>query len=292
MTTDHPSSIAEALDAGIALADPTHLEIDETAPLHTFVVPQGATVQVVDVRPLLDQHALHPRRKMGLFVVRDPQSFCDYLAKHGVPWSEVWADPTRHQIVGVIDAHESHEVPAPEGSPIGYGQAGHGDHRVTLQMSMSAQWKAWLSHNGELMDRDDFAEFIEFNAADVIDPDSATMLEIAQGFHATTSANFKNAQRLSSGQVSLQYEETIDARAGEKGDLEIPTTFTIEVPVFDGGDTTTLDVRFRYRLRGGVLKVGYTLVDRPGDVQRGMFNTAAEEIERIITQPMFLGTPA
>lgn len=290
--TDELTETAAAVAAGMAMAEPVQLDVSEDAPLHVIMRPAGAVAEVIDVRPIMDKFAPHPRRKTGTFTVLDARSFTDYMAKHGLLSSEVWADPDHLKVVGVIDAHDFHDILAPDAPPIGPGEAGHGEHRVVLSLVSSAQWKAWIDSDGDLMARDDFAEFIETNAADVIDPDSATMLEIAQGFHATVSADVKNVQRLTSGQLAVRYEETIDARAGEAGELEIPTRFTIEIPVFTGGASTALDVRLRYRLRAGSLRIGYKLVDRAGDIQRAMFNDTAAAIAQTVTQPVFLGTSA
>lgn len=281
---DQTTETAVAVTAGMMLAEPVRLEIDEYAPLHTVLVPAGATLQILDARPLIEQYALNPRRKTGAFTVYDAPSFIDYLAKHGVPNSEVWANPDEKTMTGVINAHDlaSDDMP---------GMAGHGDHRVVLKLVQSHQWKAWVAHDGKMMARDDFAEFIEDNAVDVVSPDSATMLEIAQGIHATMSAEFKNAQRLSTGEVSLQYEETINATAGHKGGLEIPTSFLIEIPVFVGSAPVTVSVRFRYRLRGGNLTVGYKL-ERPYDIIRAAFEDTADTIQVNVAQPVFLGVTA
>lgn len=280
---------AAAVLAGMQLGVPRPLEHSEDgSPLVGVLVPRGADFRTVDLRPLIDAHADHPRRKTGTFTVYDAVSFTSYLDKHGLSTSEVWADPDGCTLTGVIDAHHDHEIPAPGGSPVGPGLAGHGEHRVVLRLVKSHEWKAWLEHDGKMMPRDDFAEFIEQNAVDVIDPDPATMLEIAQGIHATMSSEFKNAQRLTSGEVTLQYEETINASAGHKGELEIPARFTIQIPVFVGSAPVAIDVRFRYRLRAGNLTVGYKL-ERPHDVIQRAFNDTAETIEQSIVQPVFLG---
>jgi uncharacterized protein YfdQ (DUF2303 family) len=271
-----------AIDAGIALAEP-HQVADG---LHTIVVPAGASVKEIDVKAFEDKYADKPRRKTGTVHVQSAASFVEYLAKHGLNASEVWADPARKGLVGVINAHSGSDTSLDE------GDAGHGDHRILLELVPTPEWTAWLAHDKKWMDQQAFAEHLEDNAADVVVPDAATMLEIAQTFHATTGTVFKSAQRLHSGEVTLNYEESTGARAGEKGDLEIPTEFTLAIKPFAGQeDAAEVIARFRYRIRGGQLSLSYALV-RPEDHARAVFDDIVADVDANISQPVYVGRPA
>ena len=277
-----PTETADAIDAGIAIAEP-----HEVAPgLHTILVPAGASVREVDVKAFEDRYRDYPRRKTGTVHVQSDDSFVAYLAKHGLVATEVWADPARKQLVGVINAHAESDTGLDEGT------AGHGDHQVSLELIHSPEWLAWTQHDKKWMDQQAFAEHLEDNAADVTTPDAATMLEIAQTFHATTGTLFKSAQRLHSGEVTLNYEESTGARAGEKGDLEIPTQFVLSIKPYAGQeDVAEVVARFRYRIRQGQLSLSYALV-RPEDHALAVFTGIVASVNDSISQPVYTGRPA
>jgi uncharacterized protein YfdQ (DUF2303 family) len=256
--SEHLSDVDAAISAGVALAGPQ--PIDEHNGVFTQVVPAGATLQTIDVRDIEAKHAAHPERKTGTVFVQDATSFIDYIAKHAGAQTEIWADLTRLQLVGVINAHDYATVGGSTES-VTVGKPGHGDHRVVLELNHSRAWKTWTDRDKKFLDQQAFAEHLEDNAVDIVTPDAATMLEISQTLVGATAVDWKNAVRLDNGQVSFRYEETATARAGEAGDLEIPLTFEISIPAFDGAEEIGLTARFRYRLRNGQLALSYALLN-------------------------------
>ncbi len=281
---DTSTSTAAAVIAGIEIAGP--MPIGDNDRFFTQLIPAGAKVKTFDLEDLEQKLAPHPRRKTGTVHVQDATSFIGYLAKHGLPESEVYADLARMGLVGVLNAHQ--EAVYDEAAP---NLAGHGDHRVVLELVTTDAWKAWVGNDKQKMNQQQFAEFIEDRANDVVDPDAATMLEIAQSLIATTGTDFKSAHRLTDGQVKFKYEETTQARAGEAGDIEIPGQFTVAVAPFEGSPPVELIARFRYRLSSAGLAVFYALRN-PQDVAREAFEAYVDTVEDSILQPLFKGRPA
>ena len=283
LVSETHNSTAAAVVAGIELAGPNPL--GDADRFFTQLVPAGAKVETFDLEALEDQLAERPRRKKGTVHVQDATSFIGYLAKHGLPESEVYADLSRMKLVGVINAHQ--EAVYDEADP---HQAGHGDHRVSLELIPTDAWKAWTGKDKTPMRQQEFAEFIEDRANDVVDPDAATMLEIAQSLIATTGVDFKSAHRLADGQGKFQYEETTQARAGHSGDIEIPGSFAISIAPFEGCPPVDLVARFRYRTGSAGLTLFYALRN-PGDVARESFEAYVDTVEESIVQPLFKGRP-
>lgn len=276
------NEVTAAIAAGMALAEPVQVADG----LAAVVVPSGGELFKVDLNAHLDKYAYFPRRKTGTVHVQDSESFVAYVAKHGLAESEVFADPARRALVGVINAHS-----AADQENNSEAVAGHGDHRVALELIHSPEWKVWLAKDKQWMDQQAFAEHLEDNAADITVPDAATMLEIAQTFHASTDSEFKSASRLHSGEVTLNYVETIGASAGQKGEMEIPTEFTITLAPYAGqSDRCDMTARFRYRIRQGTLTLSYALV-RPEDHARDVFTAIVDDVRGGITQPVFVGRP-
>lgn len=281
MTTDN--NIQAAIAAGIALGEPRIVGPG----LSVVVVPDGGRLVEVDTNAHEDKYSAHPRRKTGTVHVQDAPSFVDYITKHGLSATEVWADTARHQLVGVINAHEESDgqlVP---------GDAGHGDHRVVLELTATPAWKAWTGRDKQWMGQAEFAEHIEDNVLDVVTPDGATMLEIAQSFHATTGVTFKSATRLHSGEAQLMYEENTGASAGHKGDLEIPTRFSLAVQPYCGqGELAGIEARFRYRIRSGELLLSYAL-SQPDVILRNLFDEIVNTVRDGVGEDrVFHGRPS
>lgn len=257
---------------------------------HVVTRPDGQAPHVIDIDALeldfdkkYEKDSPHPIRKTGTVYVQDADSFIDYIEKHGLPESEVYADLGSMKLVGVINAH-AESVDGDE------QYAGHGDHRVVLELVQTDAWKAWIGRDKKPQSQEQFAEHLEDRANDVITPDAATMLEIASSLIATTGVDFKSAVRLSDGQVQIRYEETATARAGENGDLEIPQVFTIAVAPFEGSIPVELQARFRYRIGSGNLTLFYALLN-PNDIIRAAFVDYVALVSESVTQPVFKGRP-
>lgn len=274
---------AAAIAAGLEIAGAQ--PIGDSHRFYTQVVPAGARVDTFDLEELEDKLALHPRRKKGTVHVQDAESFIAYIDKHGAPESEVYADLSRMALVGVLNAHEESSLD-PNDTPL----AGHRDHRVQLELLPTDAWKAWLAHDRKILSQQQFAEHLEDRADDVVQPDAATMLEIAQSLIATNGVDFKSASRLSDGQVQFRYEETTTARAGQTGELDIPQTFALEVSPFEGCPPVQLIARFRYRISAAGLQLFYVL-NNPADVAREAFIAYVDTVDDAISQPLFKGRP-
>lgn len=274
---DGNTETAAAVAAGRLAGNPQPLD-DR---FFTVLVPGNAKLETIDLEELGDRLAAFPRRKTGTRHVQDAASFVGYLSKHGTTDSEVWADPSNYGLVGVVNADRKG----------GHDTAGHGDHRVILELLHTDEWKRWVGASGKWMDQQTFAEHIEDNAVDIVDPDSATMLEIAQHFHASTSAQFERGERLDNGLVNLKYKETLNASAGQTGDLDIPTAFVVSIAPFHTADRAPVTARFRYRIRQGTLSLSYALL-RPEDVARKVYDDIVGVVDGSVEASMFYGRPA
>ncbi|GGU13012.1 DUF2303 family protein [Streptomyces violascens] len=220
-----------------------------------------------------------PSRKQGTTLVRDAVSFHAYYDKHHDENTEVFADAERLTVTAILDAHTA-------------DTARWSGHRLALSLRQTDAWKQWLAYDGKLMAQEPFAEFLEDHLPELIEPTAADMLEIAQSIQGATKAEFQAGTRLATGQRQLSYVETTTAKAGSKGQLTIPETFTIGLVPFEGSEGYKLTARLRYRIeRGGELRIGYKL-ERPGDIQRTAFADVVKAIAEQIDQPIMNGACA
>lgn len=244
------------IDLAQAGAEPHGLEPN----LYSVVVPAGGQQKLLDTQ----QFAPRPRRKTGTVKTHDANAFTTYVTKHGLTSTEIWADEENARVVAVINAHDVSDDLADEGDP------GWGDHRALLSVRKSDAWNAWLAKDGKWMRQDEFAEHIEDRAIDIAKPTGADVLELAQSITATVGVSFESSKRLSNGERQLEYKETIDAKAGNRGRLEIPEIIELGLIPFQGAPAYKVKARFRYRINGGNLALSYAL-ERPEDVLRTAF---------------------
>ncbi|MFF9200001.1 DUF2303 family protein [Streptomyces sp. NPDC014779] len=225
------------------------------------------------------EHTGVPDRKTGTTTVRDAVSFAAYFTKHADDDTELYADADRLTVTAVLDAHTA-------------TTARWSGHRLTLQLRKTESWTQWLEHDGRLMQQEQFAEFLEDHLPELLEPSAADMLEIAQSIQGATKVEWQNSTRLSSGQRQFTYAETVQAKAGQRGQLTIPETFVIGLVPFEGSEGYKLTARFRYRItKDGGLTLGYKL-ERPSDIIRTAFRDVVNAIGEQIEQPIMNGTPA
>jgi uncharacterized protein YfdQ (DUF2303 family) len=250
--------------------------------LYSVVIPAGGTHKLVDLD--LDKYRDHPRRKAGVVKLHDADTFAKYVGKHGLPQTEIYADEENARIVAVINAHMGTTGDGIEDF------AGWADHRALLQVKPTLSWEAWKKYNGRFISQVEFAEHIEDRAIDILKPTGAEMLEVAQSITAKIGVAFESSQQLSTGQRKFEFKETIGAKAGERGQLEIPSVIELGLVPFQGAPAYKVIARFRYRISEGRLTLAYAL-ERPEDVLRNAFADVVSTISGDIDQPIFMGWP-
>lgn len=282
-----PPETQVIVDTATAAASPKPLDTDGR--FFSLVHPTG--IRIIDLEiertPLLDR----PRRKIGHVTLRDATSFLTYYTKHHTVDTEVWANIESQTVTAVIDAHGRAYNDEPGSSTTAIGDAGHGDHRATLKLRLTPAWQAWAGKNKLMLKQVDFAEHIEDRLTDIKVPTGAEMLELAQSFQAKRAVTFESSKALSTGQVELEYRETIDAKAGQKGRLSIPQTFDLAIAPFEGSPAYKVTARLRYRINAGDLLLGYTL-DRPEDILDAAFSDVLDQVQAGVGTPIMRGAPA
>jgi len=232
----------------------------------------------------LEKFLTDPRSCRGGATHTDPVGFADYVKRLADARTSVWADVDRSRIVAVMNDH-------------GPGNdAGWRDHRVTLRADVDPAWNAWAEKSNRLGTQEWFAEFVEEHFADIDGtepgtPTAADMLEVAQTFNARKSSTFDRAIRLQNGDVQMRWSEQTTATAGTgKGTFEVPPEFWVRLAPYRGVDPVRVKAFLRYRIRDGVLSVGYQL-HRADDVLRKAFESLTATVATGLdgAAPVYLG---
>ncbi len=255
------STVAEVINlAASVVAAQQQLEIADTP---ATILPPGYTLTL---HPELRER---PRRTARTYSAHTVDSFIDYVNRYADEDTTVFIDLARERATAIID-YDAPTAPADNG-------ARWGAHRAAYDFPRTNEADDWLRLNGRAMTQQEFALFIEQHLPEIVEPDGATMLEIALSLQAKTSVEFAKAARLDNGQVQFQYRETIDGSAGPQGNIQIPSEFKLGLQLFKGGAAYELAAKLRYRIKEGQLVMWYDLI-RPQRAIEDAITTVAEQI--------------
>lgn len=250
--------VSALLHAGAALTEC----IEEVGPVRLFMVPDGYKVQQVDLEELEDS-PIAIRKHVTL---ADSLSFITYYQEFASDSTSLFADLNQRQVKAVFDYHRPN-------------QPGWCRHSATLQLQWSTEWKPWIENNKKHLDQEAFAEFIQMNLPDIVEPAGAELLEITQTLQAKKKVNFLSGTRLADGQNQLMYVEEVEGTAGPKGDLKIPEKIVLALRIFQGTERYRVEAFLRYRIGDDrKLKFFYQL-ERPERLIEDAFDQVKEQIK-------------
>lgn len=253
--TEKETNARTMLDAGTAIASPTGFE--NGAPF--TVVPDG--YRLANMEAFLS----HPIRHRGEIEAETPEAFIAYYNRFcDTEASLVFASTEQFRLNGVIDYHK----PAAE--------AGNRDHQVIYRAPRSAEWKTWTEQDGVQMAQQEFATFIEDNVKDIRKPAGADILELARDLEVKKAVRFASSMRLHDGQRTFGYSEDVNG-SSRQGQMKIPETFVLGVPVFVDGELYEVTARLRFRIDSGVLRLWYDLLNQEA-VERDAFGAIVTEV--------------
>lgn len=266
------------LEKGQQLARLDIQHVDPAKGVPFAVVPQGMVIENLS-RFIPD----HPDRKRMKVALGSVESFIAYVNEHKSEHTRIFASMTAapYTMTAAIDYHETGPGGLPE----------YVTHTVVLTLQETDEWKRWFGHNEKPFDQVDFAFFIENNLIDIVEPESAVLMEVALSLQANTEGRFTSASRLQDGATHFEFKADINARAGRDGSLEIPEKFKLSIPVFRGVPEKEIEAHFRYRLNrnDGDLKLFYQLI-RPQVLIDTMVKTAVAQVKDGVELPIFEGT--
>lgn len=227
-----------------------------------ITVPPNHTLK--NISSEIEKEKFAPNRKLGVSTLKNLDSFLTYCSDQAAQSNGyIYADPDSMTFTAVFNDLKN--------------GSGWRDHRASYKSEFTPEFLRWKNKSGNDMGQTEFAEFIEDNFADIDPAQATTLLEVAGTIQAKTDINFSSAKRLDNGQVQLQYNETIDARAGVAGALQIPREFTLGLRIFKQGIGYKLRARLKYRLHAGSVKFRFEL-DRP---ERAVEDAFAGYIETV-----------
>lgn len=216
-----------------------------------FDHPQGGKAVmrpdgIVQHLPPLDPPLSHVKQSV---VAYDAKAFIDYVNRfklavtvegqeRPLPKTSIFANPQSAKLKGIVDYHTSF-------------YPDRCSHIITFDVPASEQWSRWRAIDGKGMGQLQFAEFIEENCQDIVDPTAATFLDLVTGLQAKKKINFESGVRLQDGSNQLTYAEEVEAKG--RGTMLVPAEFSIGVPIFLNGDAYKVRCLLRYRIEDGAV---------------------------------------
>lgn len=214
--------------------------IEETA-VPLVLIPNGMTL--VELKDKLSA-PLRIERKETFIAL---ESFTRYVNVHKTAASQIRMDRAGNAqaiLDGVMALNPSWE-----------------SHRATFSLTYSVRWFEWHQKNKKSFSQKDFAEWIEDRARDFVAPKAGAMLDIARTLEAEGASKFNSALKEENNDVKFGFERTTNIKAGIKGDLTVPSRFTISIPVLEGEEPRVIELRLRYDLTEGKLTLSFDLLN-------------------------------
>ncbi len=247
------------------------------------IFPNGT---VVDLAPeALDKN---PKRKRAAISLYESGSFIDYLKRFKIAAQSVVfgkASETGGSFKAILDFHDAQ---ADATTPTA---ANWGEHICELILAATPEWTRWINGNNKPMSQEQFAEFIEDNAPDIVIPDAAVLLDMVQFLEGKKDVMFKSGRNLRTGAIELNYSEQIAETTGRRDDkAELPGRIIVKLMPFVGTTQVEIVARLRFRVSDSG-KITFTyILDRPFKVLEAAFNAICAQIESDTGVPVMLGT--
>lgn len=214
-----------------------------------FLVLPKNYLEVVDI----EKHLLYPRKIRKNIHFIEAQSFVDYFKQFRVNFEpQIFAtvDDSGMKFLCIFDYDISgkfREATAETPAAQRIAQPLWNCHLAKLSMAYHRDYANLRGHADKWISQEEFALFIEENAHLFVNPDAASMMELAQELKGNMSVSWQSGKRLSNGAVTMEYVQTIDA-VSKRGQMEVPEYLDMKCPMYEGFDVKDIRAAFRWKI--------------------------------------------
>lgn len=249
------------------------------------------TPKDVNLEELTRDHALPsllPDHIAQAVTIETIESFGDYVNRFKTSLTSIFGEIAEDRMVAVMDYHVP-PIALKEGEEAltdVLGAPQFASHRVTLRLPFALEFKTWSAVSGKMMSQLEFARFVEENAADILAPTGADLLEVARDLHAVRKVDFRKAVRTSTDVETFEYSDQTEAKTS--GGVDVPTKFLISIPVYFGEEPVTFQAFLRWNLAEGQLSLGLVL-HRAEHIRQAEFKRLVARVVEVTQCPAVFG---
>lgn len=121
------------------------------------------------------------------------------------------------------------------------------NHQVKLILKYSSEFSNWNRINGNMLNQDQFAEFLKDNRFDITDPVSSKIVELVMKLEISSQFSCVSKLPTNEGTVLNYEEKTQTAVNGQL--ITIPNKITLTIPMFYGMDPITIEAEFKLKVQ-------------------------------------------
>lgn len=260
---------------------------------HFIVLPTGTIHSLAPMMP--------PARVRANVALIDVGSFCDYVNRFKNQDTLIFAAVTEAgaKLTAIIDYHGAPPRSNLEGKVEDFGVArpDYCNHRATLELIQTDDWKAWVESNGpdNAMTQEEFAVWLEehsylFNGVKDGSLKGADLLEMVCSLQAKSNVRYNRSIRLQDGRNSLDYEEDVSVTGNlATGSIVFPQFVNAQIQPFEGGPKYYVDARLKTHIGGRQLSIWYETVQLNNFIRAAVLDTVKAVSEKTGLIP-FIGT--
>lgn len=250
-----------------AMRGPNIIEVPDGRTLAMLPEPNGA-YSLKDITRSNKLEVLLPKTITQAVQLQDVTSIVDYIRRFRDVNSMAFADIDNNAVLAVMDYHKESDTAE------GFGQARLGKHTARMHLPFSLEWKTWNAISGKLMSHKDFATFLEENAIDVFQPAGGELLDLCRDLQVSNNVAFSSSVRHGDyNKISFAKEND----ATSKGDISLPLSIVLKIPVYFGGDIANVTAFMRRKIDDGDLFLGVQL-SRAENIRQSVFRGIVDHI--------------
>lgn len=240
---------------GAAAPAPSLVQIPGREPV--VLMPTGSRVRLDDWAPGMVRQTIQ---------VQAPGAAGVYMAQwsalHAAHYGADLPEPPAALYVDLANRREPRLTAILD--PVTLDRTVGGQHRVEFAPQLDATLWAWIHHDGDWQSQDALLEFLG-GASGYLGDRASDVIAFASTFEARSETTVKSRKNLDNGDTQFTFNANVaGVGSGDVGVVVAPAEFSVYIPIFRGGESTEIKVRFRYAVNwrsGGEIRMQLNMPD-------------------------------
>ncbi|MBQ8465309.1 MAG: DUF2303 family protein [Alphaproteobacteria bacterium] len=271
--------------------EPRVLQVEGTKGL--IIAPEG--MSVAHAKQFIEKEQTAPEVLKGSTSLHNCNSFIEFVNRYKTENSALFYNQSEQKITCIFDCATKEKTSFEQ-------------HKASYAFPFSDELQEWQKHNASPMPQIEFAYFIEKNVLDLSEPpanDGETdalknirlrigghyagvnrMVELSRGISIHNDERATIKHDINTGEAVVDFSSEHTDMSGNK--VKVPNMFLIVIPVLKGGKMYQLPCRLRYRLKEGVIRWWYEVIDLDKAIEKAI-DEELDTIKKDISLPVYYG---